>query len=345
MADNREPMRAVIIEKFGKPRVLKYLRMWRPQPAAGEVLVKVQAASVNPRDFLLRSGRAILRKPMPHILGGDLAGAIEALGEGVEGWQVGERVCACFEELGCEMDGGYAEYCRVPAARLARLPDELDYQAAVGAGEAFADAWKALVVNGRLAEADTLVIRGASCSLGAAAAQIASAAGARVIVICGLEQAGQLQAVGADIALEDAGDDLARQVKLATNGAGASLVLHCSPRLDMAQSLDMLAARGRLVIAAALDKPQVKLDANEIVRKNLSIHGAQGSISVQELAALLQGIADGTYQALIGEVLPLSQARQAHQRAQDSPSLGKIVLVPDSILEAARKPANWVPIS
>ena len=345
MADSREPMRAVIIEKLGKPRVLKYTRVWRPQPAPGEALVKVHASSVNARDMLLRGGRAIIRKPMPHILGGDLAGTIEQLGEGVTGWQVGERVCACFEELGCEIDGGYAEYCRVPAARLARLPDELDFVAAVGAGAAFADAWTALVVNGRLSAADTLVIRGASCSMGAAAAQIASQAGARVIAICGLEQAGQLQEIGADIALEDAGNDLERQVKVATDGAGASLVLHCSPRLDMAQSLDMLAARGRLVIAGALDTPLVKLDANELLRKNLSIHGAQGSVAADDLATIMQCLADGTYQALTEKVLPLSQARQAHQRAQDSRSLGKIALVPDAILEAATKPANWVPIT
>ncbi len=345
MAESRETMRAVIMETIGKPRVLKYMRMWRPQPAAGEVLVKVQATSVNARDLLLRSGRFIIRKPMPHILGGDLAGTIAQLGDGVDGWQVGERVCACFEQLGCEMDGGYAEYCRVPAAQLAGLPDELDFQAAVGAGGTFADAWKALIINGRLTAADTLVIRGASCSLGGSAAQVASKAGARVIAICGLEQAEQLQAIGADIVLEDAGDDLARQVQVATEGAGASLVLHCSSMLDMAQSLEMLAARGRLVIAGALDKPLVKLDAMELVRKNLSIHGAQGSIAADELAALMQSLADGKYQALIDEALPLSQARQAHQRAQDTKSLGKIVLAPDAVLEAAKKPANWVPIT
>ncbi|MCY4466065.1 MAG: zinc-binding alcohol dehydrogenase family protein [Chloroflexi bacterium] len=345
MAQPRETMRAVIIKNIGKPRVLNYARRWLPQPAAGEALINVQAASVNPRDLHLRSGRSIIRKPLPHILGRDLAGTIEKLGAGVEGWHVGERVCACFDGLGCEIDGAYAEYCCISAERLARLPEKLEFQAAVGAGAAFADSYLALITNGHLQAQETLVIRGAACSLGAAAVQIASVAGARVIAISPLEQAEELQAIGADIVLEDAGDDLVRQVKVATDGAGANLVLHNGPQLDLAESLDMLAARGRLVLAGALDERLVKLNARDLVARNLSIHGAQGSIAVDDLARLLQRLADGSYRALIDVVLPLSQARQAHQRMQKTASLGKIVLAPDSVLEAAKKPDNWVPIT
>ncbi len=345
MAQPRETMRAVIIENIGKPRVLKYARRWLPQPAAGEAQIKVQAASVNPRDLHLRSGRFIIRKPLPHILGGDLAGTIAKLGAGVAGWQVGDRVCACFDDLGCELDGAYAEYCCIAAERLVRLPEKLTFQAAVGAGAAFADAYLALMNNGRLQAAETLVIRGAACSLGAAAIQIAHEAGARVIAISPLENAEQLRGIGADIVLEDAGDDLVRQVKVATAGVGANLVLHNGARLKLAESLDMLAARGRLVLAGALDDRPVKLNARDLVARNLSIQGAHGSLAVGDLAKLLQHLADGAYRALIDDVLPLSQARRAHQRAQKTASLGKIVLVPDSILESAKKPDNWVPIT
>lgn len=345
MAQPRETMRAVIIENIGKPRVLKYVRRWLPEPAAGEALIKVQAASVNPRDLHLRSGRLLIRKPLPHILGGDLAGTIAKLGADVEGWQVGDRVCACFGDLGCELDGAYAEYCCISAQGLARLPEKLAFQAAVGAGAAFADAYLALINNGHLQAAETLVIRCAASSLGAAAVQIANQAGARVIAISPLEYAEELQTIGADIVLEDAGDDLVRQVKVATAGAGANLVLHNGPQLNLAESLDMLAARGRLVLAGALDDRPVKLNARDLIARNLSIHGAQGSIAVDELEWLLQRLADGAYRALIDDVLPLSQARQAHQRAQKTASLGKIVLMPDSILAAAKKPDNWVPIT
>ncbi|MCY3574495.1 MAG: zinc-binding dehydrogenase [Chloroflexi bacterium] len=345
MAKSRETMRTVIIENIGKPRVLKLARRWLPQPAPGEALIKVHATSVNPRDLHLRSGRFLIRKPLPHILGRDLAGTIARLGAGVDSWQVDERVVACFEDLGCAMDGAYAEYCCVPAARLARLPEKLDFQTAVGAGAAFADASLALMKNGRLQARETVVIRGAACSLGAAAAQIAKQAGARVIAISPLEQAAGLQNNGADIVLEDAGDDLVRQVKVATDGAGANMVLQIDSQKELAQSLAMLAARGRLVLAGAHDDRLVKLDASELVARNLRIQGAQGSLAVDELECLLQRLADGEYRAVIDEALPLSQARQAHQVAQKSTSLGKIVLVPDSILAAAQKPDNWVPIT
>ncbi|MCY4247846.1 MAG: zinc-binding alcohol dehydrogenase family protein [Chloroflexi bacterium] len=345
MAQPRETMRAVIIDAIGKPRVLKVARRWLPEPAAGEVRIKVRAASVNPRDLHLRSGRFIIRKPLPHILGGDVAGTIAKLGENVAGWQVGDRVFACFDELGCEIDGAYAEACCIAAQHLARLPEKLDFQAAVGAGAAFADATLALMRNGRLQAGETLVIRGAACSLGAAAVQIARQAGARVIAISPLEHAEGLRGIGADIVLEDAGEDLVRQVKVATDGIGANLVLHAGPRLDLGESLDMLAARGRLTLTGALDERLVKLDARDLVARNLSIHGAHGSIAVDDLTELLQHLADGDYRALVDEVLPLSQARQAHQRAEKTAGLGKIVLVPDSVLAAAQKPDNWVPIT
>jgi len=160
-------MRAIVMENIGKPRVLKIARIRIPAPGPGQVLVKIHATSVNPRDLHLRSGRLILRKPMPHILGADLAGQIEAVADDVRGWEVGARVAACFAGLGREINGSYAEYCAVPAERLIELPDELDYQRAVAAGASFADAHLALVTQGKLKKADLLVVRGAAGIVGA----------------------------------------------------------------------------------------------------------------------------------------------------------------------------------
>ncbi len=344
MTESGASMRAVIIERIGKARVLKTTRIARPQPDSGEVLVKIHATSVNPVDLLFRSGRLIIRKPMPHILGTDLAGEIEQLGDGVGGWKTGDRVCACFEQLGCEIEGGYAEYCAVPAEQLIALPDDLDYQTAVAAGASFADAFQALVTNGKLKKADLVVVRGAAGPVGAAAVQIAAARGAKVIAICEGELAGSLHAVGADIVLEDAGGDLVRQVKVATDENGASLVLHCSEKLDLQQSLDMLCAGGRLVIAGAVSKPQTKLDAMDLYLRNLSVHGSYGSVKPKDFESVLSNLAKGKYQTLIDEVMPLSQARKAHQKLEKNPGFGKIVLAPDSILEAAKVPENWIPI-
>ena len=344
MTESGSSMRAVIIENIGRPRALKVTRIRRPQAGAGEVLVKIHASSVNPQDALLRSGRLLIRKPMPHILGADLAGEIAQLGDDVEDWQIGDRVAACFEPLGCEINGAYAEYCALPAEQLTSLPDDLDYQSAVAAGAAFADAFLALVTHGKLKKADTVVVRGAGNSLGASAVQIAAARGAKVIAISESDFAGRLREIGAAVVLEDASNDLLRQVQLASMEEGASLILHCSENLDLAQSLGMLRNGGRLVIACALRKPTARFDALDLHLRKLSILGASGSIKPKDFESILRGLAKGTYRALVDEVMPLSQVQKAHRKLEKSPGFGKILLVPDSILEAEQKPSNWIPI-
>ncbi len=344
MALSGESMRAIIMENIGGPRVLKVTRIRIPTPGPGQALIKVHAASVNPCDLHLRSGRLIIRKPMPHILGADVAGEIESIADDVRGWETGARVAVCTEALGREINGGYAEYCVVPADHLIPLPDALDYQSAVAAGASFADAHLALVTNGKLKKADMVVIRGAAGDVGVAAVQIASARGAKVIAISEGEFAARLQEIGANVVLEDAGDDLARQVKVATAERGASLVLHCSDELNLEESLDMLGPGGRLVIAGPLRKSQARLDAMNLYLKNLSILGSYGSIKPKDGETLLKNLAKGTYRPLVDQVMPLSQARLAHRKIEKEPGFGKIVLVPDSILETAEKPANWIPI-
>lgn len=344
MAETGGSMRAVIMERIGKARVLIPTRLARPQPEPGEVLVKIHATSVNPSDLLLRSGRLVIRKPLPHILGSDLAGEIVQLGEDVDGWEMGDRVCAAFEQLGREIDGGYAEYCAVPAEQLTPLPDGLNFQSAVAAGASFASAFLALATQGKLKKADTVVIRGGAGSVGVSAVQIAAARGAKVIAICQGQLAAELRGIGADVVLEDAGGDLVRQVKVATDENGASLVLHCNDKLDLEESLDMLCAGGRLVIASALIKPTAKLNAMDLYQRNLNLLGAYGSVKAKDFASVMSGLAKGKYRALIADVMPLSQARRAHQKLEKRLVFGKIVLVPDSILEAEKKPDNWIPI-
>ncbi len=344
MALSGESMRAIVMENIGGTRVLKIARIRVPTPARGQALVKVQATSVNDCDLHLRSGRLIIRKPMPHILGADLAGEIVAVADDVKGWAAGARVAAFPEALGRAINGAYAEFCVLPADQLIGLPDDLDFQSAVAAGASMADAWLALVSKGKLKKADAVVIRGAASNVGAAAVQIAHARGAKVIAISAGDFAAGLREIGAEVTLEDAGDDLARQVKVATDERGASLVLHCSEDLNLDESLDMLGLGGRLVIASPLRKPQTRLNAADLYLRNLSVLGAYGSIAPKDGETLLKAVATGTYKPLIDAVMPLSQARKAQRKLEKAPGFGKIVLVPDAILEARAKPANWIPI-
>lgn len=344
MTELGKSMMAARMARIGKPRVLKYERCPMPMPSPNEALIKIHATSANPVDLLFREGRFIIRKPLPHILGNDLAGEIAELGEDVSGLAPGDRVAACFEGLGRERDGSYAEYCAVPADQLVKLPDSLDYQIAVAAGATFGNAWTALVGNGKLKKADRVVIQGAASPLGIAAVQIASAKGSQVIAISGSENAARLRAVGANIVLDESGSDLVRQVKVATSELGATLVLHCADSDGLAQSIDMLDYKGRLVLAAPAQRRDSRLNLIDVYLKNLSILGSYDSLRIKDFESILLDCAKGKYQPAIDEALPLSQARKAHEKMEKNPGFGKIVLAPDSILEAARKPDSWIPI-
>ena len=344
MAKVPQMMRAVIIEKVGKPKVLQYVKRPLPQPAADEALVKVHAASVNPNDLLYRSGHLIIRKPMPHILGADVAGEIAQVGDGVTGWQTGDRVAAAFDDLGRGRDGSYAEYCAVPAEHLVKLPDGLDFQTAVAAGASFMNAWIALVSDGGIQKSDRAVIHAAAGSIGAAAVQIASDKGAQVIAIGSGEHAARLRQIGADVVLDEASGDLVRQVKVATNERGATLVLHGADSSGLQQSIDMLSCKGRLVIAQIGHSRDICLNVMDVYQKNLGILGSCGRLEASDFEAVLRRLEQGTYRAVMDEVMPLSQARKAHEKLEKRPGFGKIALAPDAVLEAAKKPSNWIPI-
>ena len=344
MPDIPATMRAIIMAKLGRPRVLKEARCPIPQIAADEALVRVHAASVNADDLAYRGGALILRKPMPHILGGDVAGEIVALGADCGHWTVGERVAACFRGLGSEINGGYAEYCALPCDQLVKLPRGLDFDAAAAAGASFADAFAALINRCQVNDSDRVVIFSAESDRGIAAAQIARARGAQVIAISPSDYAAPLQAIGADVALDAAGNDLIRQVQVATDERGATIALHPIACDDLAMSLDMLSPHGRLVFMAAAQKPEIRLDIAHLVHKSLSLIGSRESIAPEDYAAILRGMATGMYQPVIDETMPLRLARAAHQKLEKKPGFGKITLAPDAILDAAKKPANWIPI-
>lgn len=346
MTELGNTMMAARIARIGKARVLQYQRCPLPLPAADEALVKIQAASVNPDDLRLRAGRFIIRKPLPHILGNDLAGEIALVGKAVSGWAPGDRVAVCFEGLGRERDGGYAEYCAVPAEHLVKMPDCLDYQDAVAAGASFAHAWAALLGNGKdqVQRSDRAVIYAASSPIGIAAVQIASAQDAQVIAIGGSEHAAKLRDYGAHVVLDEAGSDLLRQVKVATGEQGATLVLHSAESEALAQSIAMLAAGGKLILAAPARRQDTRINLSDVYLKNLRLQGSYSLPKPADFACLLKDCAAGKYQPAINEALPLSEARKAHEKMEKQLGFGKFVLAPDSVLEAAKKPASWIPI-
>ena len=277
-------MQAVVMHALGPASVLAWETLPTPEPAAGEVLVRVRAATVNRTDIFHRSGRFFIQKPLPHVLGMDVAGEVAALGPGVSGWAAGDRVVATFEALGRERDGAYAEYTVVPATRLHRIPDPLSDIDAASIGLAFTTAWTALFTTGGLAQGagaaagERVAVHAATSGVGSAALQIARWAGARGVAICDPASAGRIAALGAHAVVDRHAGDLARRVVDALGdglgAGGATLVLDLVGRSTLQASIDMLAPGGRVVVAGTLSGDRAEIDAMTLMMKRASIRGA-----------------------------------------------------------------------
>jgi NADPH:quinone reductase-like Zn-dependent oxidoreductase len=321
-------MHAVVMHERGGPDVLRYEEMPRPEPAAGEVLVRVRAASVNHTDLFHRSGHFVVQKPLPHVLGMDVAGEVASIGSGVVGWAEGDRVTATFEALGRERDGAYAEFTTVPAVYLHRIPDGLDFVGAVSAGLAFTTAWIALFDAGQLRDDDRVVIHAASSGVGTAALQIAHWRGAQVVAITDPGKGTRLRTLGAQAIVDRRSGDLARRVTEALAGQAATLVLDLVGRATLQESLAMIGRGGRIVCVGTLSGDLAEINVMDLIMKRGTIRGSFGVIRRDDYDTILELFAEGTFRPVVDSVLPLSQARDAHERVQAKQVFGKIVLVP-----------------
>jgi NADPH:quinone reductase-like Zn-dependent oxidoreductase len=328
-------MMAVVMHQKGGPAVLRYERVQRPQPGPGEALLRVHAATVNHTDIFHRGGRFIIQKELPHILGMDVAGEVVELGPDAEGWQTGTRAVATFEALGRERDGAYAEYTTVPVAQLHRIPQGLGSVAAACTGLAFTTAWIALFDTAGLADGERVVIHAASSGVGISALQIARWKGAQVIAISEGGKAVRLRSLGADTVVDRRSADVVGQVLEATEGRGATLVLELVGHSTLKSSLEMLSGDGRIVCAGTLSGDVAEINVMDLIVKRAGIRGSFGVIRPADFDTILQLFAAGTFRPIVDSILPLRDARQAHERIEARQAFGKIVLVPDSAAEAA----------
>ncbi|TMH31575.1 MAG: zinc-binding dehydrogenase [Betaproteobacteria bacterium] len=323
-------MKAIVMHERGGAEVLRYEDVAMPVPRAGEVLLRVHAATVNHTDLFHRSGQFFIRKPLPHILGMDVAGEIAELGAQVDGWRVGDKVVATFEALGRERDGAYAEYTCVPASELHRIAQPLDFVTAASIGLAFTTAWTALLTTAVLGHDERVVVHAAASGVGTAAVQIARWKGAQVIAICDAAKTGRMRELGAASVIDRGAEDLPALVLAATGGRGASLVLELVGRSTLQHSIAMLADGGRIVCVGTLSGDVAQINVMDLIMKRGTIKGSFQSIARDDFDTVLRLFADGTFEPVIDSVLPLAQARAAHERIESKQVFGKIVLVPSA---------------
>lgn len=307
-----QTMRAVRFHGFGGPEVLVLEEVERPRPGPGEVLVAVQAASVNPIDWKIRDGSARTLAPdLPRIPGFDVAGVVAEVGADVERLKVGEAV---YGYLSLSRGGAYAEYVVAPQGELAPKPEGLDFVAAAAVPLAALTAWQALIETAGLEEGQTVLVHAAAGGVGHFAVQIAKARGAKVIATASAANHEFLRGLGADVVIDY------RTQRFEEHVRDVDIVLDPLGGDTRTRSYGVLKPGGFLVSIVGAPPPA-----------ELSEHGLRGAgilvrPDAQGLEQLGELIAFGALRPEVSLVLPLSEAAQAHARSQEGHTRGKIVL-------------------
>jgi alcohol dehydrogenase len=325
-------MKAAVIEKQGGLENLVYRDWPDPIPRDGEVLVKVRGCGLNHLDIFVRRGMPGFPVPMPFISGGDIAGEIAALGSEVSGWQVGDRVAlhpVTHEGMmGEEILGGMAEYVRVPAKNLIRIPANVEFATAAAVPIAYGTAIRMFFEIGEIKPLDTILILGASGGVGIACLQLAKMIGATVIAAAGSdEKCERLQQLGADHTINYARDDFSRETWRLSDKKGVDVVVNYTGGDTWIPSLRALKPRGKLLTCGATAGYQTDNDMRFIWVRELQVLGSNG-YSKENIATALEHVAAGRVNPVIGRRLPLSEAREAEQLIEDRSFFGKIVLEP-----------------
>ncbi len=331
MADTLPKTMTVIeIPEPGGPEAL--VPGTRPVPSAGEgeVLIQVAAAGINRPDVMQRQGLYPPPPGAPDIPGLEVAGAIVALGSGVEGWKVGDEVCALVA------GGGYAEYCLAPAPQCLPVPKGLTLTEAAGLPETFFTVWTNVFDRGALKSGETLLVHGGSSGIGTTAIQLAVAFGARVFVTAGnAEKCAACEALGAALAINYKTEDFAARVQDATDGAGVDVILDMVGADYTTRNIASLAVEGRLVQIALQTGSKTEFDLLPLMLRRLTVTGSTlRPRSVAQKAEITEAlrkkvwplIADGKIKPVMAATFPLKEASAAHRLMETSSHIGKIVL-------------------
>jgi NADPH:quinone reductase-like Zn-dependent oxidoreductase len=330
-------VKAVRIHEDGGPAVLVLEEVPDPEPAPGEVLVRLRASALNHLDVWIRKGLPSV--PKPRILGADGAGVVEALGEGVDGFEPGQAVVinpgieaadGTIHVIGEHGDGTNAELIAVPATNVYAIPNGLSFEEAAAFPLVFETAYRMLVTRAALREGEWVLLWGIGSGVSTAGLAIAKALGARTIVTSSSDaKLVRARELGADWTVNHADGDVKAAVKEATGGHGADIVIEHVGEATWRTSLDVAARDGRIAVCGATSGPNPPATLHRIWWKQLTILGSTMGTRA-DFEGAYELVASGRARPVVDEVLPLAEIRAAHERLEAGEQLGKIVLrIPD----------------
>jgi len=336
-------MKAQVLHQHGAGGLRYETDFPDPEPGEGDVVVRVRATSLNYHDVFTRRGMPGIRIAMPAIMGLDVAGDIAAIGPGVSGWKIGDRVVGDPINrvegglVGETVHGGLAEYCRLRAHQLVPIPAGVSFEQAAALPCAYGTARRMMFTNGHLAAGEKVLVLGASGGVGVCCVQLAKAAGATVIAATSTEdKAARLRALGADHTVNYAERDFVQQVydlygKPARRGAGSDrgvdVVVNYTGGDTWTRSLRVLKVGGRLLTCGATAGYDPPEDLRFIWTFELKVLGSNGWAR-DDVVALLEMVRDGRLDAVIDAALPLERAPEGLARLEERLVFGKVVLVP-----------------
>ncbi len=340
------------MHEFGGPDVLRYESVSAPEPGPGEVLIEVHAVSVNRTlDCVVRTGRYRVKPPLPHVLGNDPAGIVAKVGPGVSGVRVGNRVCtssiiACghcsfceaaqpegcgaTNQLGVTVWGGYAEYVCVPGRNVTLVPADVSLADASVINRHYSAAFHFVEGLADVRPGEWVLVMGGAGALGSALVEVCKLAGATVIAAAGTdERVASCVAHGADHGVNYRAQVLDDEVRRITDGCGVDVVMENigDPTLWKG-AFNSLARGGRLVTGGAHGGGFVELDISRLYGSQLRIIG--GTSGPREYADRAWKAAKaGHLHPMIGKMLPLIEAAEAHRIAETQGVIGKVMLAPE----------------
>jgi len=330
MPELPEIMRAIVATRPGGPEVLELQTRPRPNPSAGEILVKVEAAGVNRPDVLQRQGRYQPPPGASDVLGLEAAGEVVALGPSASRHVLGARVTALVP------GGGYAEYCVAHESNALPIPPGLTAVEAAAIPETYFTVWTNVFERGALKAGETLLVHGGSSGIGTTAIQLAKAFGARVVATAGSdEKVRACVALGADLAVNYRTEDFVLATLAATDGKGADVVLDMVGGDYVARNHAAAALDGRIVQIAFLRGQKAEIDLHVVMAKRLYHTGstlrprsaAEKAVIAEALHAKVWPLlAKGRCKPVVDSVFPLAEAAAAHRRIENPAHVGKIVL-------------------
>lgn len=324
-------MKAIRAHQFGDPSVMKIEEVPERPAGAGQVVVNVKAAGVNPVDTYIRSGNYAALPPLPYTPGADAAGVVESVGSDVRDFKPGDRVYLSGTIDGRAF-GAYAQKAVCAVDQVHHLPPHVTFPEGAGVGVPYVTAWRALFDKGRAVPGETVLIHGASGAVGVAATQIARAAGLRVFGTAGTERGRQLaRDQGALDVFDHGAAGYDKEIVARTGGRGIDLVIEMLANVNLVRDLEMLAKRGRITIVG--NRGSLELNPRAIMGKDATIVGftnwnAMPSELAIAHAAIVAGMERAGYKPQIGKEMPLADAPRAHEEVLKPGSYGKIVLIP-----------------